>query len=250
MFETAIFDMDGVIIDSHPIHKEAWRRLLHLAGKSITEEELDFVVDGRKRADIVRHFLGDLPLSQVEAYGKQKDALFLASAERLSLVPGLLDFVAELRAEGIKLAVATSATRKRAEHVLNRFALRMHFEAVVTGDEVANGKPDPTIFQKACIQIGGTPSMTLVIEDAASGVRGAKVAGMKCLGIAGRERAPLLYEAGADWVQPDFTAVKMVAIAALFGTHSETRVSNQPSHFVAESGGACGTICRKLEVNP
>lgn len=218
MFEAAIFDMDGVIIDSHPIHKEAWRRLLELAGRSITEEELDFVVDGRKRADIVRHFLGDLPPSELETYGRQKDTLFLASAERLSLVPGLPGFVAELRAEGIKLAVATSATRKRAEYMLNRFGLTQQFQTVVTGDDVTNGKPDPTIFQKACMQIDGTPSTTLVVEDAVSGVKGAKLAGMKCLGIAGRARSRLLYEAGADWVQPDFTAVKMPSIAALFGS--------------------------------
>jgi beta-phosphoglucomutase len=244
MFQAAVFDMDGVIIDSHSIHKEAWRRLLELVGKPVGEEELDFVLDGRKRADIFRHFLGDLSLAQLEAYGKQKDSLFLASADRLSLVPGLPDFVAELRADGVKLAVATSATRKRAEYVLTKFGLRQHFRAVVTGDDVRNGKPDPAIFQKACTQVHSTPGATLVIEDAASGVRGAKVAGMKCLGIAGQARAQLLYEAGADWVQPDFTTVKMSTIAARFGTQPEALLCNPSARSGPEDGSAGGATSR------
>ena len=221
MLRAVVFDMDGVIVDSHAIHKQAWRRLLELRGKSVTEDELEFVVDGRTRIDIVRHFLGDLPLPQLERYGQQKDALFLACADRLSLVPGLLSIVAELRAAGMKLAVATSASRKRAEYILHRFALQDQFHAVVTGDDVKNGKPDPAVFQRACLQVQGIPSTTLVIEDAVSGVQGAKLAGMKCLGIAGPARSNLLYSAGADWVQPDFTSVELSLLHTRFTPCSE-----------------------------
>lgn len=216
MLQTVIFDMDGVIVDSHCLHRQAWRSLLELQGKPVTEDELDFVLDGRTRAEIVRHFFGDLPRPQLETYGQQKDALFLACADRLSLLPGLLEFVAELRAAGMKLAVATSASRKRTHDILHRFALSHHFHAVATGDDVKNGKPDPSVFQAACLQVHGMPATTLVIEDAVSGVQGAKLAGMKCLGIAGPARTPLLYAAGADWVQPDFTAVDLPTLAALF----------------------------------
>jgi HAD superfamily hydrolase (TIGR01509 family) len=227
MFEAVIFDMDGVIVDSHPVHKEAWRRLFKLLGKSVTEEQLDFVCDGHKRVEIVRHFLGDLPVWQLENYGRQKDAFFRALSHGLTLVPGLTGFVAQLRKREIKLAIATSASRERTEYVLNQFHLMAHFEAIVSGDDVNAGKPDPAIFQKACRLVQCVPSASLVIEDAASGIRGAKRAGMKCLGIAHPARARLLYDAGADWVEPDFTTLHASLLAGLLGVAKDAISAKQ-----------------------
>ena len=110
---------------------------------------------------------------------------------------------------GVRLAVASSASRQRVESTLEQFDLTRCFAAVVTGDDVANGKPDPAIFQTACQQLDGDPGgNSLVIEDAVSGVKGARAAGMKCLGIADSERARLLYEAGAHFVVPDFKGLR------------------------------------------
>jgi beta-phosphoglucomutase len=228
MLQAVIFDMDGVIVDSHSVHKQAWRGLLESLGKSVTEDELDFVVEGRTRIDIVRHFLGDLPPAQLEAYGQQKDSLFLTFAERLCLLPGLLDFITELRSAGMKLAVATSASRTRTDSILNRFALGRHFHAVVTVDDVKKGKPDPEVFQSACREVHGLPSTTLVIDDAVSGVRGAKLAGMKCLGIGGPSRSQLLYAAGADWVRPDFTRVDLSMLKGWFALANQTAAESVP----------------------
>ncbi len=233
MLQSAIFDMDGVIVDSHSVHKEAWRRLFNLLGKSVSDEELEYVCDGGKRVEILQHFLGDLPLSQLEEYGRQKHAFFLQGADCLSLVPGVAEFIAALRACGTKLAVATSACRTRTEYVLNRFALREYFDEVVTGDDVSRGKPDPTIFQRACAQLHGVPRTSLVMEDAVPGVQAAKRAGMNCLGIASQARAPLLYGAGADWVQPDFTAVRLTTLLARFGVRIRTSLPNLSDHLEA-----------------
>ena len=72
MLRAAVFDMDGVIVNSHPIHKKTWRKFLKLQGKEISEEDLNFIMDGRKRDEILRYFLGELSDEQVWLLGDQK----------------------------------------------------------------------------------------------------------------------------------------------------------------------------------
>ncbi|PYX62323.1 MAG: hypothetical protein DMG73_00275, partial [Acidobacteria bacterium] len=74
--QSVIFDMDGVIIDSHPAHRKAWKDFLQTFGKEVSESELSFILDGRKRRDILRHFLGDVSEQELVEYGKKKDGFF------------------------------------------------------------------------------------------------------------------------------------------------------------------------------
>ncbi|MGH9569154.1 MAG: HAD family hydrolase, partial [Candidatus Angelobacter sp.] len=69
MLRAVIFDLDGVVVDSHPTHKQAWRECLHLLGCKASELELEYVAEGHTRADILRHFLGDLTAEQVQQHG-------------------------------------------------------------------------------------------------------------------------------------------------------------------------------------
>src|SRR5437879_8859835 len=85
-----VFDMDGVLIDSHPAHLAAWREFLRSAGKEVFEDELSFVLEGRTRSEILRHFLGPLPERELERYGRQKDDIFRALEYRIELLPGWL----------------------------------------------------------------------------------------------------------------------------------------------------------------
>ena len=71
-----IFDMDGVLVDSHAVHREAWRLFFHTLEREVPESELDFILDGRKRGDILRHFLGDCADAELEEFGKRKDCIF------------------------------------------------------------------------------------------------------------------------------------------------------------------------------
>jgi HAD superfamily hydrolase (TIGR01509 family) len=215
MLKAAIFDMDGVIVDSHPIHKQAWRNLLLSLGVAVTDQQLEFVLDGRKREDILRFFLGNLSEAELRRYGAQKDIFFSQSVGQLQLIAGVREFITGLAAAGVHLAVATSARRSRAEAILERFALPPYFSAVVTGDDVADGKPDPLVFQTACRRLQGDPDSTLVIEDAVSGVMGARAAGMRCMGIAAGSRARLLCAAGALYIVPDFHGLKTETVFAL-----------------------------------
>src|SRR5437762_10548562 len=105
----AVFDMDGVLIDSHPAHLSAWREFLRSAGKEVFDDELSFVLEGRTRSEILRHFLGPLPDRELEQYGRRKDEIFRSLEHRINLIPGVLEFVRGLNCQGIASAVATSA---------------------------------------------------------------------------------------------------------------------------------------------
>jgi len=207
MLRAAIFDMDGVIVDSHPVHKKTWRKFLELLGKEIDEKHLNFIMEGRKRDEILRYFLGELSDEQVRTLGHQKEQLFREESADMKAIEGLREFLQQLSEAKIRLAVASSGSNSRVNYVLDSLDLRHYFQAVVTGDQVTYGKPDPTIFRVACDQLRVRPSETLVFEDSVSGVRAAKAAGMRCVGVANNGIIEILVEAGADRIIPNFSAV-------------------------------------------
>jgi beta-phosphoglucomutase len=216
MLHAVIFDLDGVIVDSHPAHMQAWKVFFQSLGLNVTDHDLLFVLEGHKREAILRHFLGDLTAEQLRHYGAAKDALFRGSVRELKTIPGLPAFLDRLQNSGIPVALASSASRHRAEDTLDQLNFRRRFNVIVTGDDVLRGKPDPEIFQRAAEQLEVDPRHVLVCEDAVSGVKAAKLAGMKCLAIAANGRGPLLQQAGADRVISDFTAMNLDDLHALF----------------------------------
>jgi len=103
--QAIIFDMDGVIIDSHPVHRKAWRMFLQTLGKEASDRELDCILEGWKREDILRHFLGDLTTEQVIEYGNRKDQFFQQIGVPMEPVKGLAEFLEHLVQLGIRKAV-------------------------------------------------------------------------------------------------------------------------------------------------
>jgi beta-phosphoglucomutase len=216
MLRGIIFDFDGVMIDSHPAHKQAWRLFFASVGREVSDEELDFVLEGHKRAEILRHFLGSLTDEQVKDYGARKEAFFRTVAPEPKINHGLPEFLEQVGAQGLTMALASSASRERIESILRQLNLTHPFRAVVTGDDVVRGKPDPAIFKLAAERMQVRPDEILVCEDAVNGVEAAKAAGMKCLAIAANGRSPLLAKAGADKVVPGFTHVRLADLHQLF----------------------------------
>lgn len=209
MLKAIIFDMDGVLIDSHGAHRAAWRSFNEAVNHPVTEQELDFVLDGRKREEILFHFLGELSPEQLQEYGRLKDTFFQQQVDDITVLPGLRPFLEELSRAGVRLGVATSANAQRTKNMLARLQLEEFFQVVVTGTEVDNGKPDPAVFLLTAARLGVSPREVLVIEDAIAGIQGAVMAGMRCLGIADPARATLLQGAGAEFVVSDFTRLSV-----------------------------------------
>jgi HAD superfamily hydrolase (TIGR01509 family) len=216
MMRAVIFDMDGVLIDSHPVHKKAWARFLASVGKIVAEEELEFVLDGRKREDILTYFLGPLTAEQVRDYGHRKELLFREEGRQVGTVAGVRRFLAELQGRSIPMAVASCGSSSRVYFMLQCLDLQSRFSAVITGDDVSSGKPDPAIFKKAAQAVHAACEDSLVVEDAVAGVIAAKVAGMKCLAIASNGRNEALRAAGADEVVPDFRSVNVATLLKMF----------------------------------
>src|SRR5262249_54502652 len=200
MLEAVIFDLDGVILDSHSAHLRAWQELLRELGRELSESDLSFILEGYSREQILRHYLGDIALDRLQEYGARKDQLFRKRAAEVTIVAGLTSFLEQLDAAHIPFAVATSAKRVRTVDMLDDLGLTRRFQAIVTAEDANCPKPDPEVFMLAAQRLQVAADKVLVCEDSLAGVTSAKAAGMKCLAIAANGRGPLLKSAGADAV--------------------------------------------------
>jgi beta-phosphoglucomutase len=210
-----VFDMDGVIVDSHPSHRAAWKQFLQSVGHPKSDSEIDFILDGHKRAEILRHFLGEeLSPEQIREYGNRKDQMLHELGSRMRPIDGAIEFIVELRQAGIAVGVATAAAGTRAQATLSELGIKDYFDVIVTGDDVPVGKPDPIIYRLAAARLHENPSQLLAFEDAASGVQAALSAGFRCIGVASGQRVEQLRAAGAQIVISDFKSLHISDVFA------------------------------------
>ena len=200
MLKAVIFDLDGVVADSHPIHEVAWKSLLAEAGLNPSAINVDFLYAGHPRREILRHYLGALSDSEIQHWGRRKDELYELAAKNLQAKPGIPQALSQLRDAGIPCALATSAGRKRTLESLQVLGLSEYFSIVITGDDVPNPKPAPDIFLLAAQKLKVKAEDAVVVEDSVAGVQAAVAGRMKCVGYASSERTDELVRAGADAV--------------------------------------------------
>ncbi|MFV0421662.1 HAD family hydrolase [Oleidesulfovibrio sp.] len=184
MPDAVIFDMDGVLIDSEPMHNKIQAAMaMELGIKITTEESKRFT--GMSTVSIwqqlcSKHSLSLRPEQLAAEQGKRYLDLALASAKPQEGILPLLDYFSE---SGVPLAVASSGKREIVEAVLNQLQITEYFSAVVSSDDCARSKPWPDIFLRAAQLLNTLPADCLVIEDAANGVAAARAAGMRCIGL-------------------------------------------------------------------
>ena len=204
MLKAVIFDLDGVVADSHPLHEEAWKTLLIEQGIDAAQLNLDFLYAGHPRRAILRHYLGSIKPSEMERLGRRKDELYAIAANQLNTKPGIPRVLSQLTAAKILCAVATSAGRPRTNESLERFGITKYFSAIVTGEDASSPKPAPDIFLLVAARLGVNAGQCVVVEDSVAGVLAARAAGMRCAGFAPPERLGELERAGADDLISDF----------------------------------------------
>ncbi len=179
-----IFDMDGVIVDSNPLHRIAWEEYNRRHGIKTTEE-MHRRMYGKRNDRIVRDFFGEsLSEDEVFAHGAQKEALYrkmLGPGLEAALVPGVRDFLQRHR--GIPIAMATNAEPANVDFVLGDAGLREYFSAIVDGHQVANPKPNPEVYLRAAELLGVAPEYCVVFEDSHAGVQAGIAAGMRVVGV-------------------------------------------------------------------
>ncbi len=182
-FKAAIFDLDGVVVDTVPLHFLAWKKLFSEYEKKFTLEEYKEKVDGIPRVDGVKAILPYLSDKEAEEAGRRKQEYFLRFLEKkgVRVFSSTLDLIEKLKKEGIKVAVISSS--KNCRDILKKAGIEDYFDVVVSSRDVRKGKPDPDIFLFALEKLGVGASEAVVFEDALLGVRAAKRANIKCVGI-------------------------------------------------------------------
>ena len=179
-----IFDMDGVLLDSNPAHREAWAAYNLRFGLETTPQMIERMY-GRRNDQIIRDFFGSgLDADEVARRGAEKEELYREMVgPRLEgmLVPGLRAFLEQNRHR--PMAVASNAEPENIAFLLDRARLRDFFRIVVDGHQVSRPKPAPEIYLRAAEMLGVVPAEAIVFEDSLSGVEAARAAGMRVIGL-------------------------------------------------------------------
>jgi len=187
MLKAVIFDMDGVIIDSEPTHMKLENETYKKLGIEVSEEEhLSFVgsTSHYMWETLKNRYKINQTLEELIEYEESKYFEHLNSDQcEITLIDGVKELIKDLHENGVNLAIASSSPLNVIEAVAKRFQIEEYFEVFVTGDYVKKSKPEPDIFLYASEKLGVSPENCVVIEDSHNGVRAAKKAGMKCVGI-------------------------------------------------------------------
>jgi beta-phosphoglucomutase len=182
----AIFDMDGVLVDSYHAHFESWRLMFAESGRGYGEAA--FAADfGRTSRDILRRTFGDdLSDTKVREMDERKEAIYREIIRRdFPAMDGAIALIDALASDGFLLAVGSSGPAENITLSLEGLGRRERFAAMVTGSDVTRGKPDPQVFLLAAERLGVPPASCCVVEDAPHGIEAAHRAGMKCVALTG-----------------------------------------------------------------
>jgi HAD superfamily hydrolase (TIGR01509 family) len=185
MIQTVIFDMDGVIVDTEPVHHYAYNQQFKQLGITISPE-LYASFTGNSTKNIFERLKAHFDLQQeVAELVQTKRHLFneaFDSKEDLYMLEGVEDLIKELYANGMQLVLASSSAHVTIQRIFNRFNLHQYFSHIVSGEDFPKSKPHPAIFLKAA-ELAQTPvSQCIVIEDSTNGIMAAKAAGIYCIG--------------------------------------------------------------------
>ncbi len=200
-----VFDCDGTLVDSEPLAYRAWSTELGRHGFEVRREDTE-ATRGRSYADVHAYFaerVDDLPAA--DAFWKRfRTTLFGLLETELSAFDDAVCAARDLRARGVRVAVASSSPRERLDATLRAAALDGLFEVTVAGDEVERGKPAPDLFLRAAEALDVSPADCVAVEDSPSGVEAALAAGMRVVAVA--RTADLRGELKCETVVDELTA--------------------------------------------
>ncbi|QSX07536.1 HAD family phosphatase [Alkalibacter rhizosphaerae] len=180
-----IFDMDGVIVDSEPLHFESDRRTMAEVGVDLIFEDMKPYIGTPDRQTYgalkQKHGLTETVEDLLEKQKKHKEAVF----KEVSMKPmeGLMELMDHLKGQGFKIGLASSSKKKFIRHVLDQLQITSWFDAVVSGEDPKRGKPEPDIFLMAAAWMGCEPEACIVIEDSTHGIQAARQANMFVYGL-------------------------------------------------------------------
>jgi HAD superfamily hydrolase (TIGR01509 family) len=184
MFKAVLFDLDGLLADSEPLQKAAWRTYLAQHGRTLDQLLIDRMF-GLRLIDSASLIKSQLALPHdVEQIMHERDEVFLGSLPgRLQPMPYACEAVIAVKERGLRTALATSGHRRYVNLALHELGIVSAFDVIVTGDSVKHGKPAPDIFLRAAELLALPAACCIVVEDAPNGIAAARAAGMMAVAV-------------------------------------------------------------------
>jgi beta-phosphoglucomutase len=203
-----IFDMDGVLADTGPIHFESWVKMANEIGYEFTKKFFDETF-GQQSIPITRKLVGNsVDQELVEKWANLKEEYYREMVrDKIKALPGVIGLLKNLKKNGIKLALGSSGPQENVELLLNVLNIRSFFNAVITAAHVKHGKPAPDVFLIAAKKLKVKPKNCIVIEDAPVGIKAAKKAGMKVIALTTTHNKKEL--TGADLIVNDLNHLNL-----------------------------------------
>jgi beta-phosphoglucomutase len=208
--KAAIFDLDGVIVDTAKYHYLAWKRLARELGFDFTETDNERLKGvSRMRSLEILLEVGGVPMDEParRESAARKDRWYVEYVEKMDpaeLLPGAVEYLRHIRGRGVRTAIASAS--KNAPLIIHRVQIGPLFDAVVDGTIVFRAKPEPDVFLRAARELGFAAEDCVVFEDAEAGIEAAARAGMASVGVGKPE-----YLEKADLVIPDFQSLLVIS---------------------------------------
>lgn len=199
-----IFDLDGTLVDTDPLHFRIWRERLARHDVDIDEDTYARRVSGRHNPDIVADLLPGLGEDEARAFVEAKEGRFRELGHDLVPLAGVEALLDRARAAGLALGVVTNAPRGNARFMLEVLGLANAFDAIGLGEDAEAAKPHPAPYRAMLERLGVAPGEAWAFEDSTSGVRSAVGAGLGVVGVTTTQTPATLRNAGAAIVAEDF----------------------------------------------
>lgn len=214
-FKGAIFDLDGVVVNTVPLHFKAWKRMFGEYGKEFTMKDYEAKVDGIPRMDGARAILTDLSKEELDKAATKKQGYFsdFLKEEGVNVYDTTVKLIKELRENGVKIAIISSS--KNCPHILEKIGLYPLLDAEINGRQIVRGKPDPWIFLEAAKKLSLKPGECIMFEDAVLGVEAGRRANMFTIGVDRRNAPERLKK--ADIVIKDLSEVDYKKLNGFIG---------------------------------
>jgi HAD superfamily hydrolase (TIGR01509 family) len=209
MLTAILFDLDGTIVNTDPIHYIAWREMLKNYSIEIDENFYKSRISGRLNPAIIKDILPQLSPEEGVKLAEEKEALFREFAPDLQPLAGFYQLIEWTKTHQLKRALVTNAPRLNVQFMLEALGIKEAFHTVVIGGEDIAGKPDPAPYQVALNNLGIQATNAIALEDSPSGIRSAVGAGIRTIGIASTHNLLGLQENGAFMAIPDFTDLQL-----------------------------------------
>ena len=213
-----IFDWDGVVINSAPLHEKSWELLAEELKLPLPKDH--FYRGFGKRNDVIIPEILQWTQNKVyiENWGMRKEEIYreLGTTQGIPILKGIREFLDSLKLKNIPCAIGTSTEKKNLNLAFEQLNISHFFSGSACSEDVMHGKPNPEVFIKAAHIIKKTPSSCVVLEDSTHGILAAKACGMKALGLSTTRKKEELIKSGADYVVKDPSFLNISLLQSLF----------------------------------